>query len=58
MPLIVIYQISYSCFLEDIDPMFQIWGIYKTDIHDFTARAFSNIFKVFDARYFEIWNNI
>ena len=35
-----IYQISISCFLEDIDPIFKILEKYIMDLHEFPVPAF------------------
>ena len=40
------YQISISCFLEDIDPISKISSIYSTDRRAFLVPAFPNKIKI------------
>ena len=51
------YNLSISCFLEDIDPIFKIFKKYSADFQEVADLACSSMFKVVDLQDVEISPN-
>ena len=56
-PLFPYYQMSISCFLEDIDPIFKISKNLLDGSSEIVGLVFSNIFKNINFQHFEVYKH-